>query len=527
MVFFDILRNSMNSILGRKQEFEELLAARDIDGVRQQMTSRSAAAKAALLEYNTQTHRVMLREDKILTDKKGSMRKKVKVAKLPIPYQAYINEIALVFLYGRPVKWSQLSDNTDAVFDTFQDVIKRTRFDSKIRECKRLAGIETESAMLFRVFKDEETGKPDVQIRVLAHSKGDEIFTRFDQFENLISVAWGYKVRERQNKVVEHFDIFTPKVIYHCTHGSLGWDVQEEVNFIGKIPIILFQQEKEWHGVESLIEREEMIASRTADTNDYFADPVAVFDADAIKNLPEKDAIGKSLYVKSGQKTTEAMSYVTWDSAPQSKKDEIEWLQNQILTNSFTPHITLDTLKSLSTLSAKALRTVMMLADIKAAKRKEKHDELLDRTASLVLAIIGNVLDVSLKSQCEAASIGHEFQEPFGEDVSDDLNDITKALDAGILSTESAVELNPLVKDVIREMKRLKQEQEERQQQQMSIFGDAAGAGPQSFTDGNEDENEEEPEDGDEKNAGKEDGDDKSKSEDDDKDKKKKKSDKK
>lgn len=488
MVFFDILRNSMNSILGRKQEFEELLAARDIDAVRSQMTTRSDYAIAAMKEYNTNTHSVMLREDKILTDKKGNMRKKVKVAKLPIPYQKYINEIALVFLYGRPVKWSQLSDCTDAAFEKFQDVIKRTRFDSKIRECKRIAGIETESAMLFRVFKDDKTGEPDVQIRVLARSKGDEIFTRFDQYENLISVAWGYRVREKQNKVVEHFDIFTPEVIYRCTHGSLGWEVEEEHNFIGKIPIIYFQQEKEWDGVEALIEREEYIASKTADTNDYFADPVAVFDADAIKNLPEKDAVGKSLYVKSGQKTTEAMSYVTWDSAPQSKKDEIEWLQNQILTNTFTPHITLDTLKSLSTLSAKALRTVMMLADIKAAKRKEKHDELLDRTASLVLSIIGNVLDVSLNAQCEAASIGHEFQEPFGEDVSDDLTDIAKALDAGILSTETAVELNPLVKDVTREMERLQEEKEERAQQQMSIFGDASGAGAQSYTDGNQDE---------------------------------------
>lgn len=496
MVLFDILRNSMNSILGRKQEFDELLALGDIDAVRSQMTTNGAQALAAMKEYNIRTHSVMLREDKILTDKKGKMRKKVSVAKLPIPYQQYINEIALVFLYGRPVKWSQLSDGTDAVFDKFQDVIKRTRFDSKIRECKRIAGAETESAMLFRVFKDDKTGEPDVQIRVLAKSKGDDIYTRFDQYENLISVAWGYRVREKENKVVEHFDIFTPEIIYRCKHGMLGWDVEEEPNLIGKIPIILFQQEKEWHGVEPLIEREEMIASRTADTNDYFAEPIAVFDADAIKNLPEKDAVGKSLYVKSGQKTTDAMHYVTWDSAPESKKDEIEWLQNQILTNSFTPHITLDTLKSLSTLSAKALRTVMMLADIKASKRKEKHDELLDRTASLVLAIIGNVLDVSLHGQCEQASIGHEFQEPFGEDVSDDIDNILKAYDGGIQSRETSVEQNPLVKDVTRELERLKAEQEERQQQQMSIFGDAAGAGAQSYGDGSEDEEDEE--DGDE-----------------------------
>lgn len=490
MVIFDILRNSMNAVLGRKQEFEELLAARDIDGVRQQMQTRGAEAVASLKEYNTLTHLVMLREDKILTDNKGKMRKKVKVAKLPVPLQKYINEVALFFLYGRPVKWSQLSDKTDAVFEKFQDVLKSTRFDSKIRECKRIAGAETESAMLFRVFKDEKTGKPDVQIRVLARSKGDEIFSRFDQYGNLISVAWGYKVREARNKIVEHFDIFTPEVIYRCTHGSLGWDVEQEPNFIGKIPIILFQQEKEWSGVEPLIDRLENIASRTADTNDYFSDPIAVYDADTIKNLPEKESVGKSLFVnsKNGAKTSEAMHYVTWDSAPQSKKDEMDWLVNQILTGTFTPNITLETLKSLSQLSAKALRTVMMLAEIKASRHKESHDELLDRTSSLLLAIIGNVLEVSLNAQCEEASIGHEFQEPFGEDVADDLNNIATAINAGIMSTETGIELNPLVADVLRELDRLKEEAAERQKQQMSIFGDPDGAGAQSYTDGNDDE---------------------------------------
>lgn len=51
MVFFDILRNSMNAVLGRKQEFDELLAARDIDAVRAQMTTRGAEALKSLLEY--------------------------------------------------------------------------------------------------------------------------------------------------------------------------------------------------------------------------------------------------------------------------------------------------------------------------------------------------------------------------------------------------------------------------------------------------------------------------------------------
>lgn len=507
MQFLQVTTNLINRIAGRKQEFDELLASGDISQIRSKMRTNGRAADSAMREYDTATHEVMSRKDKILTDKKGNRRGVQHLWKLPIPYQAYINEIALVFLYGRPVKWTQVSEGTDEAFAKFLDVIKRTRFNSKIRQCKRLAGKETESAMLFRVFKDDD-GNPDVQIRVLAKSKGDEIYTRWDQYENLISVAWGYNVREKEYKVVYHFDIFTPEFIYRCTKKSLGWQVEKEINFIGKIPIILFQQEKEWEGVEHLINREEWIASRNADTNDYFADPIAVYNADVIKNLPEKGDVGKALYTNNKDGVQNAMAYVTWDNAPQSKKDELDFLEAHILSKSFTPNITLDTLKSISQLSAKALRTVMMLADIKASKRKESHDELLDRTGSLIGAIIGNVLDVSLKSQCDELSVAHEFQEPFGEDIEADIKNITACLDAEIMSNETAIEKNPLISDAALEKERIKAEADERMKQQQSIFGDDGGeAGAQSFSDGDDEEDGEEDEEkkpGDEKKSKKE-----------------------
>lgn len=97
--------------------------------------------------------------------------------------------------------------------------------------------------------------------------------------------------------------------------------------------------------------------------------------------------------------------------------------------------------------------------------------------------------------------------------MSDDLTDICKALDGGILSTETAVELNPLVKNVAREIERLKAEQEERLQQQQNIFGDQGNVGPQSFDDGNDDEDVTEEVDGEEQQkADKTDGEEKQKS---------------
>lgn len=128
---------------------------------------------------------------------------------------------------------------------------------------------------------------------------------------------------------------------------------------------------------------------------------------------------------------------------------------------SFTPNISFETLKSVSQLSAKALKTVMLLADIKASMRKESHDELLDRTASVITEIIGNVLDISLRKECDNLVVEHEFQEPFGEDIADALKNIVTAYDAGIMSRESSVVANPLVKDGHAEMKKVEADVEE------------------------------------------------------------------
>lgn len=462
--------NYLNAVVGRNQEFEELIKAKDISRVKELFTTREALTAEAMKEYDPKQHEIMSRPDKILKNPKGERKGTLKRWKLPINYPQYINEIALVFIYGRPIKWTNQSEGTDKAFSAFQDLIKRTRFDSKVRQCKRLAGAETQSAMLFRVFRNNEN-KPDCQIRVLAKSKGDEIYARWDMYENLVSFAWGYYVKDSSTETSYHFDIFTPDVIYRCKRVLTGWEVVEELNPIGKIPVILFQQDKEWKGVESLIEREEYIGSRTADTNDYFADPMFIVDTDIIKNMPDKNDENKTLISKGKDDVSKAAHYLTWDSAPESKQKEIEWLQKHILTKTFTPNIDFESMKGLSNVSGKALKQMMLLADIKAQRHKEVHDELLDRTGNLVIAIIGNVLNIALRGECNNLVVGHEFQEPFGEDIKETIENIAKAKDAEMLSTEGAIELNPLVKDKEQELKRIEKENAEAAQRQRDIFG--------------------------------------------------------
>lgn len=467
--FLQMFSNYLNAVVGRNQEFEELIANKDIGRVRELFTSHKEESLKALAEYDTETHKVMYRPDKILRDKDGNRTGYIKRWKLPIGYPQYINEIALVFLYGRPVKWLQKSKDTDNAFQFYTSLIKRMHLNSKLRQWKRIAGKEEQAAMLFRVFKDKD-GKPDCQIRVLATSKNDDIYTRWDLYENLVSFAWGYYVKDGETSSY-HFDIYTDTKIYHCKQVLTGWEVTEEDNLIGKIPVIFLEQEKEWEGATRLMDRKEYVVSRTADTNDYFSDPKFIIDADVLKSLPKKEDENKTLVAKPGTKVTDVAHYLTWDSAPESKKQESEELEKHILSKTFTPNIDFETMKSLSNVSGKALKQLMLLADIKAQKRKDTLDELMERTSSLIVSIIGNVLDVSLKGECDRLVIEHEFQEPFGEDISDAIDNITKAKDAGILSTETAIELDPIVQDHEREKERVKTEEKQAQERQRDLFG--------------------------------------------------------
>ena len=56
MVLFDLFRNYLNALIGNNQEFEQLLAAKDISAVKDKMQSRDEFIKPAMKEYDTFSH---------------------------------------------------------------------------------------------------------------------------------------------------------------------------------------------------------------------------------------------------------------------------------------------------------------------------------------------------------------------------------------------------------------------------------------------------------------------------------------
>ena len=71
MNYFNVFRNYVNQLVGRNQEFEKLLQAKDIGAVIDSMSNRSELILDAIKDYDTFSHQIMKREDKIITDKNG------------------------------------------------------------------------------------------------------------------------------------------------------------------------------------------------------------------------------------------------------------------------------------------------------------------------------------------------------------------------------------------------------------------------------------------------------------------------
>jgi len=463
MGLFNIIANDVKAAIGYQQSFTELLEAQDVSRAVSMMKDCSIQAAQNLKEYEISTHKINERQDRAVFDKKGNFLRWSKRWKIPIPYQPFINEIALVFLYGRPVKWFQISENTDDGFQNYIRLNEEIRFNAVVREAKRAAGAEGISAILYHVYRDSKTNEPKLLLNVLSKKTNDDIYFIKDQYRKLTAFAWGYYLTEAGNKTVHHLDVYTADTIYKCKRSNVGWEVLVRQNPIGKIPVLMFEQEVEHDGTQPMIERTEALTSTDADVNDRFANPAMVATAEILNSLPKAEEEAKLYILKNGGE----VKYLTWDQASQSKSNEYDRLDKHILSKSFTPNIDFDNMKTLGNLSAKAIRKVMLLAVIKAEKRKETHDGYMNRHASLMLAILGNVLDYSHKSLYDALQIGHEFQEPFGDDVSDTLNDVLRQFGAGGMSTQTMLELSYLIKDAKKEMELIKQEQLEKMDQQL------------------------------------------------------------
>ena len=444
---YSLIRNNVLNSLGVERTLIQLLEDKDIGRVKSLLQNRDEIVEEAIKEYNPMLHSVMSRRDKDRDGKKPYISEK-----LPRARQRYINEVELFFLLGNPIKWKLTTEDGDSeTFAEFTSFLRSLRFDTIMRQAKRTAGAETEAAILFHIYRDN-TNTAAVSPIVLSHSKGYTLRPLFDQYGNLLAFGYGYSLKEGTN-TVEHFDIETPQTIYQARKGNIGWEVTAIPNPTGKINVIYLQQPKAWEGVQQRIEREEKMDSGIADTNNYFADPIALATADALESLPDPEVPGGVIQIQNEGK----FEYINPPTSSELQANEKRDLNTSILFDTFTPDMSFDAMKGLGTLSGEAIRRAMALGYMKRDNLREIYDIAVDRAKNLILAIMSKVTHIGLSSKLEALEIEHDFAEPFSEDVTTTWAALGKAVNDGVMSLETAVKKMGVVDNPQEEIERIKQ----------------------------------------------------------------------
>ena len=447
---FNLFQNSVLNSLGVERSLLEVIQAGDIDRAKEMMQCRDYDVDKALREYDPEAHEVNRRPNKIRRDKKPYYTEK-----LPRGRQKYINEVELFFLLGQPIVWKATSDGTDNAFQAFSQFLKDTRFNSTMREAKRLAGAETECAKVYHIYR--ENGLPRVKAKVIARSNGYTLRPLFDQWDNLVAFGYGYYLNENGTSV-EHFDIETPEIIYRCRLGRTGWEVMPIPNPTGKINVIYYRQEKAWAGVQRRINREEFVDSKAADTNNYFADPKVKATADVIQNLADPATVGEVIQLTGEGSTIEYLAPPEYSSMKDSEKKD---LHDSILFDTFTPDFSYENMKGMGTLSGEALRRALILGYIKRDNLKEVYDEMVDREKNLIIAIMANVTHPELAAELSRMQVEHSFAEPFNEDKDKQWTAITSLYRGGLLSLDTAVTLLAITDAPQEEIEKIKAEKQE------------------------------------------------------------------
>lgn len=453
-------RNLVLNATGVRRDFYKLIEDKDISTAISLMQDRTNEVDEAIKEYHPETHSVMKRPDKI--------RKKMDpyiTEKLPRTRQRYINEVELFFLLGSPIIWKK-EDGDDEAYKLFTEFLKDKYIDTKLRELKRIAGSETEASMVFRLYR-ADSGEMACDVFIASRSTGYMLRPLFDQYGNMVAHAYGYTTKAT-NGSIQHWDIQTPENTFLCEKGGMGWTVNPYPNPTKKINVIYARQQKAWDGAQWRIEREEKLDSKVADTNNYFADPIAAATADVVNMMSknnQQERIGSLIQLTGAQSRFE---YINPPQNSETRRDEQSTLSDSILFDTFTPDFAIEKMKGLGTLTGPAVKNAMVLGYIKRDKNIEKWSEYVGRMRNIIIAVLCE-LHPEKRKELETLSISFEFAEPFASDQREKWSAIAQLYQAGLLSLESAVMLLSIVKAPEEEIEKLRQAQEQQLASQMAL----------------------------------------------------------
>lgn len=414
--------------------------------------------------------------------KEGKTIVKEEVNRIAIPFQQLIVKRRVAFMNVGELEL-RARPETNEGSDQWTDEEKLFEIVKKIREDNKMQYRETEVAkrMLteLQVAKlwytdDVDAGywgdlallsKKSVRCKVLSPALGDKLYPVFDGYGKMVYFARSFKSKPNALEVEpgsdtdaeekEVLEVYSKDTIWTFVNGDDGWiPVSMEPHTFGKIPVIYYQKDSTpWANVQPIINRIETVLSNFADTTDYNGAPILVGTGE-ITSMSERGDRGKTFMMDEGA----SLEYVTWESAPEAIKLELETLINLVYTCTQTPDISTKGMAELAIESGVAFDRVFIDAHL-AAKDEIAggYGECTQREINLLKAITVNVINTGLK-KAEGLEITFDIPLFRINDSRETVDTVSVAYQGGLISQETAVGLSGLTDDPGEEILRIRKE---------------------------------------------------------------------
>lgn len=402
---------------------------------------------------------VLTRPDKTVGT--GKSKKRVETAKLVFNFQKKIVNTAVSFLFGEPITLSSDDNDSDA-FQEFKKVWKKMKLNTLLKKFARTVMTETKAALVF--FAVPADGETVLRARLLKTSNDEEFYPHFDKYGRLDAFLWKSTVEEdtSEKEITEVRIYLKQKTI--IARQLAGWDIKEEINLFGKIPIVYAEQDfPEWWDVHSLIDKFENRVSKLSDTNDYFSSPTVIVKGKLV-SMPDKNEVGKLIQIE-GKEDSEGklqygdIDYLTWSQTPETLDMEKETVRDGIFSLTSTPDLSFQNVKGISHATALTLKLMFMDAILKSKDKHEIFGESLERIISVVSSGIAKITAIKYAKPLADMEIFATFNTVLPDSIAELIDTLITATGGKqVMSQETAVNQNPMVNNTDDEMKRINNE---------------------------------------------------------------------
>jgi len=439
----------------------------------------------AIKQYNVDTHDIFdktirpLRKVKRDTGKKDAKSDVIwqdvyiDVVRVGIPWQNIITERRVGFTLSSPVKtdviWDTESEKEKQLVKLVERIQNDNKMDYKNKEILRRKLSELEVAVIwYYVVTEDPKQKFTLNCKIVSPELGDTLYPLFDVNGTMISFRRDYKLSDGGN-MIEHSDIYTSEFEYKYIKKEGSWILDPDAkaksietgdyvpanpvpNPAKKILVEYYNQKKPvWHNVQPLIYRHETITSNHGAMNDKFGAPIFVVSGEIQGEIID-NAQGSLL-----QLANEATAnYAQLASEPESIKLEQTNLEKFIYAMSQTPDISFDQMMTIGQMSGFAAEMIFGDPHMAVRMEEETFGLGLQRRLNIIKAAIAALIDTSLANEAKVVQLKPVITPYLPQNVTEQIENITVAKTGGVISTETALEQNPLVKDTKVELERMK-----------------------------------------------------------------------